>query len=346
MNNPDSTTLHFIEDKIGETVTIKSYGVTYGMANYCLLTGKTSGRKFTVMFYQEPLQIVLQKNGAEDYTTKERFSIEKENIKTLSEKQIPLPPILFAGDNFIIWPYLGENLLLNNSLMSASNRLDEIVSGIIDCLAAIHNLPSITIPHRARCNKDNLEFTKNYSFCNIIGNSNNTLAMNIRNSKDYNCICKLINGLSGVNVAESIVKGETYNPETVFCDGSKIHLTDYKFTGIGNPFLDIVYPVSWGLPLDQGEAVLKKQERVRRYLSARRIKDEQDAFFKFDYFTILASLNMMDVLLGTNKNMEHEKAKILFKTAHGNMKHLISDNPNLNEIKDIVLKSLRSFSIN
>ena len=217
--------------------------------------------------------------------------------------------------------------------MSGSSRLDETVLRIINHLAAIHCLAVNTIPHRAKCSRDNLEFSKNYSFLRIIGNSENALAKNIRNAGNYGRLCELMGDLAGISVEDGITKGETYNPETIFLDGDKIYLTDYKFAGAGNPFLDIVNPVSWGLPCDADEAVSKKQERVKRYLSARKIDDEQDVFLKFDYFSVLEAINMMDVLSGIN----HKKANILFKTAHRNIEHLISDNPELNEAKDILL---------
>jgi hypothetical protein len=320
-----------MEEKLGEEVTIKAYDVTYGMASYCLLTG-TSGRKFTAMFCEEPIQIVVEEKNANIYL-KDRFLVEEKNIRTLSEVGIAVPAILQAGNDFIIWPYLGENLQLDESIMTGSSRLDEIVLRIIEYLAAIHCLAVNTIPHRTSCSRDNLEFIKNYSFLKIIGNSDNALAKNIKNAKNYGRLCKLIGNLPGINVGDSITKGETHNPETIFLDGDKIHLTDYKFAGTGNPFLDIVYPVSWGLPSSADEAVSKKQERVRHYLSARKINDEQGMFLKFDYFTILESLNMMDILLG----MSNEKAKILFKMAHRNLENLISDNPDLNEVREVLL---------
>ncbi|MGB8226980.1 MAG: hypothetical protein WCE45_09005 [Sedimentisphaerales bacterium] len=339
MNNPDSHIFSSIEDKLAEKVTVKLYDVAYGMADYCLLTGEKSGRKFTAMFSEKPMQIFLQENKTENYTQKERFLVEKENIRTLSERQIPVPAILFAGDNFIIMPYLGENLAMDNSLIAASSRLDEAVSGIIDCLAVIHSLPINTIPYRASCSRGNLEFAKNYSFLNIIENSDYAIAKNIRNAENYGRLCELIGKFTPISVGDVIIKGETYNPETVFCDGSKLHLTDYKFTGIGNPFFDIAHPVSWGLPSDLDEAVSKKQQRVRRYLSARKINDQQDVFFKLDYFTILQSINMMDVILDRND----KKTKILFKMAHRNLESLISGNPDLNEARIILLSLIPAF---
>jgi len=331
MNNPPSSILSSVEGKLGEEVTIKPYDVAYGMASYCLLTG-TSGRKFTAMFCEEPIRIVVEEKDANIYL-KDRFLVEEENIRTLSEGGIAVPAILHAGNDFIIWPYLGENLPLDGSVMSGSSRLDEAVLRIIEYLAAIHSLPVNTIPYRASCSRDNLEFIKNYSFLKIIGNSDNALAKNIKNAKNYGRLCELIGNLSGINVGDSIIKGETYNPGTIFLDGNKIHLTDYKFAGIGNPFLDIVYPVSWGLSSGADEAVSKKQERVRHYLSARKINDEQGVFLKFDYFTILESLNMTDALLG----ISNEKAKILFKMARRNIENLISGNPDLNEVREILL---------
>jgi hypothetical protein len=336
MNNPPGSVLSYVEDKLGEEVTVKSYDVAYGMANYCLLTG-TSGRKFAAMFCEEPGQIFIEEKDGNVYA-KARFLIEAENIRALSKNGIAVPAILHAGNNFIIWPYLGENLSLDDSVVSESSWLDEAVLRIIDHLAAINCLPVNTIPHRVRCSRDNLEFPKNYSFLRIIGSSDNALARNMRNARNYGRLCELMDYLSGISVEDGIIKGETYNPETIFLDGNKIHFTDYKFTGTGNPFLDIVCPVSWGLPCDADKAVSKKQERVRRYLIAIKIDDEQNAFFKFDYFTVLESLNMMDVLSGINS----EKAKILFKMARRNLENLISGNAELNEARDILLRLIPS----
>ncbi len=330
MSEMPSSILRAVEEKLGEEVTIKPYEVAYGMASYCRLTG-TSGKKFTVMFSEKSVRIVIEEKDGNIYE-KNHFLVEEENIRTLSRSGIDVPAILHAGDNFIIWPYLGENLPLDDSFMSGSRRLDEAVLRIMERLAAIHCLPINTIPHRAMCNRSNLEFSKNYSFAGIIGDSGCALAKNIKNSKNYGRLCELIGNLSGITAGESVTKREAYNPETIFLDGDKIHLTDYKFTGIGNLFFDILYPVSWGLPADADEAVSKKQERVRRYLSARKMDDEQGMFLKFDYFTILESLNMADVL-----NLSSEKAKILFKTARKSMEHLISGDTNLDEARKILL---------
>jgi hypothetical protein len=218
--------------------------------------------------------------------------------------------------------------------MSASTRLDEIVLRIMEYLAAIHNLTLNTIPYESCCTRYNLEF--NYTLLNIIEKSENDIARNIKKAGSYGRLRELIENLSDPDVEDSITKGLTYNPEIIFLDGDKIHHTDYTFTGLGNPFLDIVCPVSWGLPLGADEAVSKKQKRVRRYLSARNINDEQDMLLKLDYFTVLESFNMTDVMFGTS----NEKTKILYKMARRNMENLISGNPDLNEIRDILLSSI------
>jgi hypothetical protein len=337
MDKPDSRILTSIEDALREKVTVKSCDVTYGLANYCHLTTATD-KKFTAMFSEEPTLIVIEEKDNTIYS-KDRFLVEKENTQKLSKAGIAVPAILYAGDNFIIWPCLGGNMPMDDSLLSQSNRLDIAVSGIIDCLAAIHCLPVDIIPHRAKCSRDNLEFSKNYSFLRIIASSDNTIATNIRNSGSYGRLCELIGNLSGISIEDSIIKGETYNPETVFCDGNRIHLTDYKFAGIGNPFFEIVSPVSWGLPHNTNEAVSKKQQRLRRYLRARKIKDELAAFFRFDCCTILESLNMLDVLSGVND----KKAKILCKMARRNMETLITGNTNLNEAREVLLSIIPQF---
>ncbi len=336
MNNPDSHILSLIEDKLAEKVTVKPYDVRYGMADYCLLTGKTSGKKFTMMFCQKPVQIFLMRKGDDDCTKKNRFGAEQENIKALSKRAIPVPAILHAGDNFLLMPYLGENLSLDDFLLSAGSLLDKVVSGIIDRLAAIHSLPADTIPHKARCTRENLAALMNDTLLDIIENSNDAIAVNIKNALTYGRLRRLIDKFVSIGVQDVITKNETYNPQTVFWDTGRLHLTDYKFAGLGNPFLDIAHPVSWGLPSDLDQAVSKKQERVRQYLSARKINDQKDAFLKFDYFTILQSISMMDALLDRND----KKTKILFKMAHRNLESLISSNPDLNEVKNILLSSI------
>jgi hypothetical protein len=337
MNYPDGRILSSLGDKLGEKVTIKLYDVAYGMANYCLLKGENSGRKFTAMFREEPAQIAVEDNSTGKYTQENYFVLEKENIRILSEKGIAVPEIILAGDNFVIMPYLGENQPLDDSIMSENSRLDIAVPKIIDYFASLHSLPIDTIPHRASCRCDNLEFAENFNFQNGIGNSDYTLAAIIKKSDNYDKLFRLINGLSGIKVEECITQGNTYNSESVFGDGNKLHLTDYSFTGRGNPFIDIVCPVSWGLPSDTDAAVSKKQERIRSYLKARKINDEQGTFFMFDYFTILWSLNIMDVLLDINKDIKHEKAKILYKLAHRNIGSLISSDTDLSEARNILL---------
>jgi hypothetical protein len=334
MNKPDSQVLTSIEDKLGEKVTVESCDVTYGMANYCHLA-TISGRKFTAMFREESVRIVIEEKDNTIYS-KARFLVEKENTQKLSDAGIAVPAILCSGDNFIIWPYLGENLRLDGSLLCQSTKIDIAVAGTLDCLAAIHSLPLNVIPHMAKCSRDNIEFSKNYSFLRIIENSGNMLAKNIRNSGSYGRLCELIGNLSGISIEDSIIKGETHNPETVFCDGNRIYLTDYKFAGRGNPFFEIVYPVSWGLPPDINKAVLKKQERIRRYLQARKINDEQDAFFGFDYYTILESLNMLDVMLCIND----KKAKILCEMARLNIETPVSGNTNIKAAAAILLSTI------
>jgi hypothetical protein len=332
MNNPPGLILRSMEEKLREKVTVKPYDVTQGITRYCLLTG-TSGRKFTAMFREKPRQMVLKEKDGNIYS-KDLFLIEEENIRKLSRQGIAVPEILHTGKNFIIWPYLGENMPLDESIMSPSSRLDEIVLQIMEFLAAIHNLALNTIPYESCCTRYNLEF--NFTFLNIIETSENDIARNIKNAASYGALRELIENLPDPDLEDSITKGLTYDPEIIFLDGHKMHHTDYTFTGRGDPFEDIVYPVSWGLPRSADEAVSKKQERVRHYISARKINDEQDFFLKFDYFTVLKSFNMTDVMFGTS----NEKTKILYMMARRNMENLISGNPDLNEIREILLSSI------
>jgi len=331
MNNLPSSVLKVIEEKLEEEVTAKSYDVTFGMADYFLLTG-ASGKKFTAMYCKEAVQIAVEDRDGNIYS-KGKISAEKENMRRLAGAGVVVPAILYAGRDFIIWPHLGENIPLDESLVSGGNWLDGTVLGILECLAAIHCVDINTLPQKASCTRENLEFRKRYSFLAVIENSNDEIGKKIKSAGSYGRLCKLIGSISGVNIEEGIVKGETYSPETIFLDGDKIHLINYAFAGIGRPLFDIVCPVSWGLPFDADKAVSKKQERVRHYLSARKIGNEREAFLTVDYFTILESINMTDVLLCRND----EKAKILLKTARRNMESLISGNADLNEAGEILL---------
>jgi hypothetical protein len=330
MNNLPASILKTVEERFGEEVTAKSYDVAFGMAGYFLLTA-ASGKKFTAACCEETAQIVAEDRDGNIYS-KGVISAEEENIRRLAEAGIEVPAILCAGSNFIVWPYLGGNIPLDENILSGGGRLDEAVSGIIECLAAIHRLDVNILPQKVSCNRENLEFKKNYSFSAIIENSDDAIAGKIRGGTSYGRLCELFGSLSGINIEEGVVKGETYNPETIFLDGDKIHLTNYAFVGTGNSLFDIVCPVSWGLPSDTDEAILKKQQRVRHYLNAMNINEEQKVFCGVDYFTVLESINMMDTLSCRND----EKAKILFKAAHRNMGSLISGNAELNKAAEIL----------
>ena len=332
MNNPPESILNSMEEKLGEKVTIQPYKVSGGLADYCLLTG-TSGRRFTAVFREKPREMVLRDKDGNIYY-RNLFLVEEESIRRLSKAGIAVPEILHTGNNFIIWPYLGENLALDESFLSSSNRLDEIVLRILEYVAAIHNLPVHTISYSSCCTKYNLEF--HFTLLNVIEQSNNEIAGNIKKAESYSRLHELIDNLPEPNFEDCVTKGQTYDPEIIFMGGDTMHHTDYTFTGRGNPLWDIVYPVSWGLPRGEDEAAAKKRERVRHYIRARKINNEQEMFVTFDYFTVLESLNMTDVLFGRNT----EQAKILYTLARRNMENLISGNPELNEVKEILLNSI------
>jgi hypothetical protein len=336
MNKQDSDIVLAMEAELGESVRIEPCG----KSGYSLLTGRTSGRKFTAAYSEQPMQMHSKHQTTGAYTKKGRFLVEAENMRALAEKGFDVPAISHFADNFIIMPWLGENLRLDDSVMSGSDRLDGIVLGMMERLAAVHSLPADTIPCTTACTADNLEFKLNGTILEIIKESDYAIARKVRGDRSYARLCELVREAGQVEVAKCLTKGETYNPENVFWDGERLSLTDYRMAGMGDAFMDIVNPVSWGLPADADEAIAKKRQRVRRYLRARNITDERTAFHEFDHFTIGDAFNMMDVLLGGDTEVKNEKRKALFGLAHRNMEVLTSGDPELDEIRTILLRSV------
>jgi hypothetical protein len=336
MRKADNGIVTAMEAVLGEGVTVEPCGTS----EYRLLTGKDSGRRFTAVYSEQPMQMHRKHKDTGAYTVRGRFLVEADNIRALSARGFDAPAALHSGENFIIMPYLGENLRLDGSVMWASERLDGIVLGIMERMAAIHSLPAETIPGTTACTKDNLQHKLSGTFMGVIEESDYNIARRVRGDKGFARLRELIAEAGSMSVPACLTKGEAYNPENVFVHGERLSLTDYRMSGMGQSFMDIVNPVSWGLPADMDEAVSKKQQRLRCYLRARSITDERAVFRAFDFYTIGDSFNMMDVLLGRDTDVTSASRRILYGLARRNMEVLTGNDRDLHEMRSILLRSV------